>query len=152
MKKVIIMLSTGLLISLGSFSQKITPDKIPTPVKQAFTKMFPTATGMKYLMEKKDYEVNFTDKGFEMSANFDAMGKWLETETEIKPEDLPEKVTASVAKNFAGYRIAEVGKVEKPGTGVVYEMDLKKDKEGFEVQFSPNGDVLKKVPWKEEKD
>jgi antitoxin component YwqK of YwqJK toxin-antitoxin module len=45
-----------------------------------------------------------------------------------------------------------VGKVEKPGTGVVYEMDLKKDKEGVEVQFSPNGDVLKKVPWKEEKD
>ena len=146
------MLSTGLLISLVSFSQKITPDKIPASVKQAFTKIFPSATVVKYLMEKKNYEVNFTDKGFVMSANFDATGKWLETETEIKPEDLPEEVTASIAKNFAGYKIAEVGKVEKTGTGLVYEMDLKKDKEGFEVQFSPNGDILKKVPWKEEKD
>ena len=87
-----------------------------------------------------------------MSANFDATGKWLETETGIKPEDLPKEVTASVARNFPGYKIAEVGKVEKPGTGFVYEMDLKKDKDGFEVQFSPTGDVLKKVPWKEEKD
>ncbi|MGA2822975.1 MAG: hypothetical protein ABSE72_05555 [Bacteroidales bacterium] len=61
MKRIILLLSAGLLISLLSFSQKITPDKIPALVKQAFTKMFPSATGMKYLMEKKNYEVNFTD-------------------------------------------------------------------------------------------
>jgi len=152
MKRIVILLSALLLVSILCYSQKLAPDKIPAPVKQSFTRMFSTAIGVKYQMEKKDYEVNFIEKGVGMSANFDALGNWLETETEIKPADLPKEITASVAKNFAGYKIVEVGKVEKPNTGIVYEMDLKKDKEGFEVQFSPNGDVLKKVSWKEEKD
>ena len=134
-----------------SYSQKIATDKVPAPVKQSFTKMFPTATGVKYEMEKKDYEINFMNKGVEMSANFDATGKWLETETGIKPTDIPNEVKAFVTKNFAGYKISEVAKVEKPDKKMIYEMNLKKDKEGFEVQFSLKGDVLNKVSLKSEK-
>ncbi|MCX6246994.1 MAG: PepSY-like domain-containing protein [Bacteroidetes bacterium] len=153
MKKLIVLLSACLLISLMGFTQKITPDKVPTPVKQAFAKKFPAATDdVKYEMEKKDYEINFKDKGVEMSANFDATGKWLETETEIKQSDLPKEVSASVTKNFAGFKISEVAKVEKRDSGLIYEMDLKNDKEGYEVQFSPKGDILKKHPLKNEKE
>jgi Putative beta-lactamase-inhibitor-like, PepSY-like len=151
MKKAIIMLSVGLLISLFSYSQKITSDKVPAPVKQSFTKMFPAAISVKFEMEKKDYEINFTDNGVEKSANFDGAGKWLETETGIKPANLPKEVTASIVKNFSGYKISEVAKVEKPGTGMIYEMDLKKDKEGYEVQFSPKGVFLNTVSLKGEK-
>jgi len=152
MKKIIVLLSACLLISLMGFTQKITPDKVPAPVKEAFAKKFPGATDVKYEMEKKDYEINFKDKGAEMSANFDASGKWLETETEIKVTELPKEVSASVAKNFTGFKISEVAKTETPDKGLVYEMDLKKDKEGFEVQFSPKGDILKKTPLKKEKE
>ena len=152
MKKIIVLLSACLLISLMGFSQKITPDKVPAPVKEAFAKKFPGATDVKYEMEKKDYEINFKDKGVEMSANFDATGKWLETETEIKVSDLPKEVSASVAKNFAGFKISEIAKTETPDKGLIYEMDLKKDKEGFEVQFSPKGDILKKTPLKKQKE
>jgi len=152
MKKIIVLLSACLLISLMGYTQKITPDKVPAPVKQAFAKKFPGATDVKYEMEKKDYEINFKDKGVEMSANFDATGKWLETETEIKVSDLPKEVSASVAKNFAGFKISEIAKTETPDKGLIYEMDLKKDKEGFEVQFSPKGDILKKTPLKKQKE
>jgi len=152
MKKIIVLLSACLLISLMGYTQKITPNKVPAPVKQAFAKKFPGATDVKYEMEKKDYEINFKDKGVEMSANFDATGKWLETETEIKESDLPKEVSASVAKNFAGFKISEVAKTETPNKGLIYEMDLKKDKEGFEVQFSPKGVILKKTPLKKEKE
>ena len=151
MKKIIVLLSACMLISLMGFTQKITPDKVPSPVKIAFAKKFPAATDVKYEMEKKDYEINFKDKGVEMSANFDSTGKWLETETEIKESDLPKDVSASVAKSFAGFKISEVAKTETPDKGLIYEMDLKKDKEGFEVQFSPKGDILKKTPLKKEK-
>ena len=152
MKKIVVLLSAGMLISLMGYTQKITPDKVPAPVKQSFAKKFPAATDVKYEMEKKDYEINFKDKGVETSANFDATGKWLETETEIKESDLPKEVAVSVAKNFAGFKISEVAKTETPDKGLIYEMDLKKDKEGFEVQFSPKGDVLKKTPLKKEKE
>ena len=151
MKKIVVLLSAILLISLMGYTQKITPDKVPAPVKAAFTRKFPAATDVKYEMEKKDYEINFKDKGVEMSANFDATGKWLETETEIKESDLPKEVSASAAKNFAGYKISEVAKTETPDKGLIYEMDLKKDKAGFEVQFSPKGDILKKTPLNKEK-
>ena len=152
MKKIIVFLSACLLISLMGYSQKITPDKVPAPVKQAFAKKFPAATDVKYEMEKKDFEINFKDKGVEMSANFEVTGKWLETETEIKQSDLPKEVSASVAKNFAGFKITEVAKTETPDKGLIYEMDLKKDKERYEVQFSPKGDILKKTPLKKEKE
>ncbi len=151
MKKIIVLLSACLLISLMGYTQNITTDKVPAPVKEAFAKKFSTATDVKYEMEKKDYEITFKDKGVEMSVNFDATGKWLETETEIKEIDLPKEVSASVAKNFTGFKISEVAKTETPDKGLVYEMDFKKDKEGYEVQFSPKGDILKKTPLKKEK-
>ena len=152
MKKFFILLLACLLISMSGYSQKITADKIPASVKQAFTKMFPAATGAKYEKEKKDYEVSFVNKGAEMSANFDARGRWLETETVVRPEDLPKAVADSVERNFPGYTVANVGKMEKPGREFVYEMDLKKDKDGLEVEISAKGHILKKTPWKEDKD
>jgi hypothetical protein len=152
MKKVFLLFFALLLISLTGYSRKVTTDKVPAAVKQSFTKMFPTATDVKYGTGKKNYEIYFKDHGIEKSANFDPAGKWLETETAMRPKDLPKEVDTSVEKNFPGFSIAQVSKVEIPGTGVVYEMDLKKDKDGFEVQFSAKGDILKKVPWKEEKD
>lgn len=152
MKKPVLLLSACLAISMMGHSQKITPEKVPAPVKQAFAKKFPAATDIKYEMEKKDYEINFKDKGIEMSANFDASGKWLETETEIKESALPKEVTASAVKNFAGFKISEVAKVETPDKGLCYEMDFMKDKEGYEVQFNPKGDILKKTPLKKEKE
>ena len=152
MKKIIVLLSTCLLVSLVGYSQKITPEKVPSHVKQAFAKKFPSATNIKYEMEKKDYEINFKEKGVEMSANFDPAGNWLETETEIKESNLPKEVSASVAKNFKGFKISEIARVETPEKGLIYEMDLKNDKEGYEVQFSLKGDILKKEPLKKEKD
>ena len=152
MKKIVIVLSACLLISLMGYSQKITPDKVPAPVKQAFAKKFPTATDIKYEMEKKDYEINFKDKGVEMSANFDATGKWLETETEMKESDLPKEVSASEVKNFTGFKISEVAKVETSNKELIYEIEIKKGKERNEIQFSPNGDILKITPVNKEKE
>ena len=152
MKKLMVLLSACLLISIMGYTQKISEDKVPAMVKQTFAKKFPAASDVKYEMEKKDYEISFKDKGIEMSANFDATGKWLETETEIKETDLPKEVSASVAKNFGGFKLSEIAKTETPDKGLIYEMDLKKEKEGYEVQFTPKGDVLKKTPLKKEKD
>jgi len=124
MNRIVLMLAVSLLLCIVGYSQKITPDKVPASVKEAFVKKFPAATDVKYEMEKKDYEINLKDKGVEMSANFDAIGKWLETETEIKVSDLPKEVSVSAAKHFAGFKISEVAKVETPDKALIYEMDL----------------------------
>ena len=59
MKKLIVLLSACLLISLMGYTQTITSEKVPVAVKEAFAKKFPAATYVKYQMEKKDYEVTF---------------------------------------------------------------------------------------------
>ena len=152
MKKIIVLLSASLLISLMGFTQTITPDKVPASVKQAFEKKYPAATDVTYGMEKKDYKVSFKDKEVAMSANFTARGVWLETETGINETELPKKVSKSIAKNFAGYTISELTKVENPNKVINYEMVLKKDKVGYEVKFSPKGDILKRTQLKKEKE
>ncbi|MGA2822265.1 MAG: PepSY-like domain-containing protein [Bacteroidales bacterium] len=148
MKKLIASLSACLLIGLMVYTQNIPPDEVPAPVKQTFAKKFPAATSIKYEMGKNDYEVTFKDNGVEMSADFNSSGEWLETETIIKESDLPKEVTASVAKNFAGYQISEVAKVKAKNKGLIYKIDLKTNKVGFEAQFSPKGNVLKSTPLK----
>jgi hypothetical protein len=148
MKKIIVFLTACMLISLIGYSQEVTPDKVPAPVKEAFAKKFPAATNVKYLMEKKDYEVTFKDKGVGMSANFNPSGEWLETETIMIESDLPKEVLTSVATNFVGFVITEVTKIDGPDNVLNYEMNLKKGKESYEVKFSPKGDILKKTPLK----
>ena len=148
MKKLIVLLSACLVPSLMGYPQNIPPDEVPAPVKKAFAIKFPAATSIKYEMEKKDYEVTFKDKGVGMSANFDATGKWLETETVIKESDLPKEVSASIARNFADFRISEITQVETPNKGLIFEIVLKTDIEGYEVRISPKGNVLKTTPLK----
>ena len=62
---------------------------------------------------------------------------------------VPPPVKEAFAKMFP---TAADTKKETPDKGLIYEMDLKKDKEGFEVQFSSKGDILKKTHLKKEKE
>jgi hypothetical protein len=143
MKKTVVLMMTCLFISLTGFSQTIPAEKVPVNIKQAFEKKFPAAKDIKYELETREYEVSFKENGVQMSANFDPAGKWLETETQIKVSELPKEVTASVAKNYPGFKINAASRTETSTGGLSYETDLQKDKVKHEVQFSPNGEVLK---------
>ena len=145
MKKIIVLLLAFLGFAFMGHSQTIPVEKIPAPVKEAFAKKFPAATDVRYEMENKDYEVTFKDKGVGMSASFNSSGEWLETKTIMIESDLPKKVLTSAATNFVGFMITEVTKVESPDKVVNYEMYLKKNKEGYEVKFTPKGVILNKT-------
>jgi hypothetical protein len=118
---------------------------VPVAVQQAFTKKFPAATDAKYELKKGNYDITFRDKGVRVFANYDPTGKWLETKTAILESDLPKEVSASLAKDFAGFRISEITTVESPDNPLFYKLELKKGTEGYIAQFSPKGDVLKKT-------
>ena len=148
MKKIIVLLSACLLFSLMGYTQKITPEKVPATVKQAFATKFPAATDVNYVLKQKCYEVTCKDKGVGTSANFNATGKWLKTATAITESDLPKEVSTAIAKDFAGFKISEVTTMELPDKPLFYMMDLKKGNEGYKVNFSAKGDVLKKTPLK----
>ena len=130
------------------FTEKIASEKVPTPVKQAFAKKFSDAINVNYEIKKKYYQVTFKDNGDRMSANFNSMGEWMKTETEINETDLPKEVSTFIAKNFTSFSISEISQIDTPDKILIYKMNLRKDKVGYELQFSPKGDVLKKTKLK----
>ena len=148
MKKIVVLMSACLLFSFMGYTQELTPDKVPTSVLQAFSKKFPAATDVKYELKKNNYEIAFRDKGVRGVTKFNPTGTWLETKTAIVESDLPKEVSASIAKNYAGFNISEVNSMETSDKPLFYMMDLKKGTEEYKVHFSPKGDVLKKTPLK----
>ncbi|MBK8614663.1 MAG: PepSY-like domain-containing protein [Flavobacteriales bacterium] len=149
------LLATLLLlsISMSACAQKINETDVPQPVKTAFATKFPTATGVKWELEDAtEYEAEFKENGKERSATFSATGQWMETETEMKPAELPAAVTQAIATSFAGSKVKETETVETPDRGTFYEVELEQGERTLEVQFAADGTVLKQAVEEETKD
>src|SRR5262245_46284204 len=144
MKSLIFVLLCAALMSKAADAQKITADKVPAAVTSAFKAKFPAATKATWELEQGEYEAGFIVNGEKTSANFDKEGKWLETETEIKVDALPAAVNATLKKDFAGYKINEASKIKSVKNGNCYEAEIEKDKEIFDVLFSPDGKLISK--------
>ena len=150
MKKNLFVFTSCLLFCLAAFSQEISSDKIPRPVRQAFVNQFPAAKALKYELNNTDYKISFRDQGKECIITYNAAGKLLETEREITSARLPKEVSAAVTKNFPGYTIITAVRREAIDKGICFEMDLKKEDAGYSVRFSDKGEILMKVARKVE--
>jgi hypothetical protein len=146
MKNICILFVVFSLFSASSFSQKSVPENI----KKEFVKKYPTAQNVKWGSEgDNEWEAEFKMNGKEMSASYDNSGKWLETETEVSSKEIPAAVTASLKKDYAGYKTGEISLIENPEIKG-YEIALKKGELSLEVILDKNGVVLKKTDVKEE--
>jgi len=154
MKKIIYLLLTVAFASTVATAQKLTEDQIPAAVVSAFKAKYPAAAKIKWEKENdSEFEAEFMLNKAEMSANFDATGKWIETETEIETANLPTAIQDVVSKDFAGYKIKEASKVENANSTTTYEVEVKKDKEKIELLLSADGQILKKeIKKKDEED
>lgn len=146
MKKLNVLILILVFFSSLTFAQKVTPDKVPANVKQAFLKEYPKAMESGWRVDNETYQVFFNVNGVKHAAKFDKDGKWIDKEVRINLAELPKEVTASIAKNFAGYKSYEAEKVETPNKGTLYNVGLEKEKEFMEVHFSLKGEVLDRVP------
>lgn len=148
MKKMFFILLGIAILSQVSIAQKVSASKVPQAVTKTFKSKFPAASSIKWELENADYEANFKINGKEMSANFDKMGTWLETETEIKVSALPASVRATLSKEFAGFKIEEASQIESAKNGSCYEAEVEKGKESYDVLFSADGKFLSKTKEK----
>jgi len=115
----------------------------PVAVKKAFEKRFPNAEHVEWDMEDANiYEAEFKWKGIEHSANYSATGVWMETEMEVKEATLPDAVRKALKMDYADHKVKECESVEKPDSGMHYEVELSKQGETAEVVFDVTGKVL----------
>lgn len=151
MKKLLTLLVCMIFV-VGTYAKK-TNEETPAAAKSAFATKFPTAQKVKWSVEKPgEYEVEFTLNKVESSALFDATGKFLEAETEIRESELPQLAKASLAKDFAGYKLDEIEKSTDAEGVTSYEMEAIKGKVKLELCFDANGKLLSKEPLKKEKE
>jgi hypothetical protein len=134
-----------------SVSAQKPKDATPAAAKSAFAAKYPTAQKAKWSVEKPgEFEVEFTLAGVESSALFDATGKFLESETEIKNADLPQGVKATIVKDFAGYKLDEILKSTDAKGVISFEITAAKGKEKLSLDFDANGKLLSKKSLKKE--
>jgi uncharacterized membrane protein YkoI len=141
--KTIKLLSLGMLLTgIIACAQK---NEAPKAVTDAFAKIFPDATKVKWDKESDtEWEAEFKMNTVEYSANFEADGTWKETEHEINISEVPETVRSILMKDFADYKIKE-SEISETSDGLVYEFELKNGKVELEVAINKNGTVTKKI-------
>ncbi|HNW51603.1 MAG TPA: PepSY-like domain-containing protein [Prolixibacteraceae bacterium] len=148
MKKTVITAVLSLLVVVSFAEEKKVT--VPEVVKKAFAAQYANATKVEWELEKEgEFEAEFKLSKTEMSVVFDAAGNLIETETEIEESELPQAIKATLAKDFAGYKIDDAVKAEAKGV-VTYEMEAKKEKKEFELVFDANGKLLKQEEEKED--
>jgi hypothetical protein len=150
MKKLLLIIACASFV-FSWIAEAQMKEETPSAAKTAFVTKFPKAQKAKWSIEKPgEFEVEFVMNGTESSALFDANGSFIESETEIKENELPQAVKATLTKDFAGYKLDEIEKVTDTKEAVTYEMEAKKDKVEYELVFDGNGLLLKKDEVKEE--
>ncbi len=138
MKKIVLMLVAAMITSL-TFAQKIKDTEVPTAVKVAFKKNYPTAKEAKWEKENGNYEVNFDLNKVDNSVLMDDKGNILETEVEIELSQLPLGVLEYVKANYSGQKVKEAAKITNANGTVTYEAEIK----GKDLIFDSNGKFIK---------
>ena len=119
--------------------------KAPSAVTIAFNQKFPEAKNVHWDKENAhEYEASFVWNASKYSANFSDSGEWLETESAITFNQLPEKVQAAFKAVNKASTIKAVAKIETLKGKIKYEIEIKKGIKTTEFFYDSDGVVLKK--------
>lgn len=108
----------------------------------AFKKDFPDAKGSEW--EKDDvntWEVEFFINEIEHSANYDLLGKLVETEIQISLEEVPEIVMNIFKTKYSVHQIYRAY-LEKTDTELIYEFELSNKEDELDIEIDSNGIFL----------
>jgi hypothetical protein len=143
MKKYLISILIGYLITAGVFAQDLITSQVPENVQSACLKKFPESAKFKIAWEKEkgNYEANWGGKsGEDNSARFTPSGDFVEIEHAIPVNDLPPAVSQYIKTHYNGAKISEAGKVTDAKGKQTYEAEVK----GKDLIFDLNGNYLGK--------
>jgi len=147
MKTIITLVTLGLSVSFAN-AQTVKEAAVPSAVKDALKKAYPTAKVEKWEKEDANYEAEIKVGKVESSLLYDAAGKLLETEVEISVSELPKAVTEYINKNMPGKKTKEASKITDVNGKVSYEAEV----DEADYMFDDQGNFLKKEVEKDKDD
>lgn len=144
MKKLLFIFS-AVFISINMNAQKISEENVPSAVTAAFKAKFSIAGKTTWEMDYDKYEADFTVGKNDFSAKFDKDGKWLETDTYLKPSELPKNIKEALTKKYgelSAYKVENAMKVEKEKE-TTYVMEIIRGENTYDVEFDQEGEIIK---------
>jgi hypothetical protein len=117
---------------------------IPAKVKKTFKAQYPSATETKWISKGdriKEWRAMYKLDGVLHTSWYDHKGNWEVTKSKIDQSELPQAVLKSIEDDYYGYEIMITARFENPEQKG-YEVWLDNGREGFDVQFSPEGKIL----------
>ena len=125
-------------------AQHLKEAEVPANVKDGFAKKYPGSKVKVWEKEGADFEAEFDLNKVESSAVFGANGTFKELEQEIKSTELPKTGVDYCTKTFVGYKLSEAAKITDATGKVMFEAEMTKGKEHFDVIFDDKGNFVKK--------
>ena len=110
---------------------------VPTLIKEAFRRLHPNATDVRWIQEPSIFEAKFKDGRLEGAVSFDEQGEIIETEEVIEREQLPncQAIEDYVKANYSGETIQRCEKIVKRDSSTIYEIQIN----GKELLFDSEG-------------
>lgn len=133
-------------VMLGCSDDDDNSVKVPSAVRTAFEKMYPSATGVKWKSRKPYVMADFRDGSDVREAWYDAVGKWYMTKTETTYAALPQAVrTAFEASAYASWRVEDADQLVRNGMETVYAIDVKSGSFAYDLYYTSDGVLLRRV-------
>lgn len=123
------------MLSFISFGQKIKEKNVPQAIQHAFHQKYPNVKEVKWDKEENNYEASFEVNNVDNSVLFNPEGKIIETEVEIRINQLPKNALNYINAHFKNKKIKEAAKISTKEGAIIYEAEI----QGKDVIFDQNG-------------
>ncbi len=150
MKRIFAILAIAASLVAMASCEKYEDGRPSKDVRTEFKNMYPDAWDVEWEMEigldGKYWEVSFETgskpNGTEHTAKYDMDGNWIETETDIFWNAVPQGVKDALSAKYAGSVLEDhtVGYVETP-TGIFYRFDIYLNGVEVDVKVTEDGQV-----------
>src|SRR3954471_10489413 len=101
MKSVLTLFFVCLVVA-GVESQTLTATEVPVKVREAYKKKYPASQAATWKKVNEGFEVSHLVNKKQSVVRYDAVGKLVSSETEVRVSEVPKSMTDFIVANFKG--------------------------------------------------
>jgi len=116
---------------------------VPEVVERAFQQKYGDDGKPEWEIDSNGFwEAQFENEKGAVRADFTVEGKWIETETTIDFDELPDAVQMAVRSEFGDRELAEIEEVDSAAKGHFFDVEFKERGPNEDVEYAPSGERL----------
>lgn len=132
------------LIALFLILFSCNENPVPRHVQLKFLEIEPAAHNISWTFDNNIYQVDYLLNEKKTTSYFDLSGNWLETESEILTNELPEAIVKTITSKLSEYSIVDIELVKTKENQILYEVDLQLKDKIYDILFDSTGKILRK--------